>query len=322
MEGSAGTELHKFADDVRRGLTSSPKYLSSRYFYDDEGSRLFQQIMKLPEYYLTAAEIDIFTSQAGEILDAFFDGESAFDLIELGAGDGTKTAILIRHLLHNTVDLTYAPIDISREALDHLTETFRSEFPRLRLKPRHGDYLQVLGSLKNDSVRKKIVMFLGSNIGNFRREQALDFFRNLRSAMNESDRLFIGFDLQKDPQIILDAYDDAGGVTAEFNLNLLSRINREIGADFDVDEFSHYAIYHPLECAARSFLVSRKRQTVDISSLGMKVEFEPWEAIFMEISQKYSLPMIEDMAQECGFTVMKSFFDSRNFYTDSLWRPI
>jgi uncharacterized SAM-dependent methyltransferase len=163
-------------------------------------------------------------------------------------------------------------------------------------------------------------MFLGSNIGNFTREKALEFFRELRGVMNERDRLFIGFDMQKDPRVIVKAYDDPSGVTAAFNLNLLTRINRELGADFDLTNFSHYAQYRPKECAARSFLISRAKQTVNITALDRSFEFEQWEAIFMEISQKYTRTMIEDLATTSGFTIETDFYDGENFYTDSLWK--
>ena len=138
--------------------------------------------------------------------------------------------------------------------------------------------------------------------------------------MNPNDLLFIGFDLQKDPHVIVRAYDDAMGVTAAFNLNLLKRINRELGADFDLEKFTHYAVYRPVECAARSFLISREKQNVFVKALNQSFEFDQWEAIFMEISQKYSLKMIEGLAQESGFEIKQNFYDSRNYYCNSLWR--
>ena len=321
-------ELTQFAEDVLRGLSSIPKRLSSKYFYDDEGSRLFQEIMKLPEYYLTRAELGIFQDQADSILQAFLATDSrtevnpqSLDLIELGAGDGTKTAVLIEHFLATATDFTYSPVDISQEANDALLARFTEKFPKLRIEPHTGDYFQVLSSLRNGSSRRKILMFLGSNIGNFQREQAVDFFRQLRAVMNSNDRLFVGFDMQKDPRVIVSAYDDPEGVTAAFNLNLLRRINRELGGDFDLEKFSHYAQYRPVECAARSFLISREKQTVSISALERTFEFEQWEPIFMEISQKYTRAMIEELAGESGFEIETEFFDEVNFYTDSLWRP-
>jgi len=322
MNPSPTPELSQFAEDVLQGLSSTPKRLSSKYFYDDEGSRLFQEIMRLPEYYPTRAELKIFTEQTKEISDAFTKGADAIDLIELGAGDGTKTAVLIEHLLKHGVDFTYSPIDISQEANDALSERFKKKFPDLRISPHTGDYFKVLGSLRNGSDRRKILMFLGSNIGNFQRDQAVDFFRHMRSVMNANDRGFIGFDMQKDPRVIVDAYDDSQGVTAAFNLNLLRRINRELGADFDLDKFSHYAQYRPVECAARSFLISREKQTVTIKALNKSFDLEQWEAIFMEISQKYTRTMIEELAAASDFEIETEFFDDVNFYTDSLWRPV
>lgn len=322
MQSCTTPELTQFAEDVLKGLTSTPKSLSSKYFYDDEGSRLFQEIMKLPEYYLTASELEIFSRQTDAIYDAVTAGANAYDLIELGAGDGTKTAILVDRFLHDSADFTYSPIDISKEACDSLSANFREKFPELKIRPLHGDYFKILNSLKNGSERRKIIMFLGSNIGNFNREQALDFFRQLRDVMNSDDRLFIGFDLQKDPRVIVEAYDDYNGVTAAFNLNLLTRINRELGGDFDLSKFSHYAVYRPVECAARSFLISRERQTVHIEALKRSFDFDQWEAIFMEISQKYSGAMIEDLARESGFVIDATFLDSKRYYCDSLWKPV
>lgn len=321
MDTSTSPELTRFAEDVLAGLTSTPKQLSSRYFYDDEGSRLFMEIMKLPEYYPTRAEFKIFTEQTDAIYEAFTDGASGIDLIELGAGDGAKTAVLIEYFLKQGLDFTYSPIDISQEANDALAARFHQKFPSLNIAPHTGDYFKVLGSLKNGNGRRKVLMFLGSNIGNFSRNKALNFFRELRSVMTNDDRLFIGFDMQKDPRVIVAAYDDKQGVTAAFNLNLLTRINRELGADFDIEKFSHYAQYRPVECAARSFLISNEKQTVHIAALNRTFEFEQWEPIFMEISQKYTRLMIEELATESSFETEADFFDDENFYTDSLWRP-
>lgn len=326
MQSSQTPELSQFAEDVLVGLSSTPKYLSSKYFYDDEGTRLFQEIMKLPEYYLTGCELEIFEDQAAGILSSFSNGSpgdepGSFDLIELGAGDGMKTAILIDHFLKAKADISYSPIDISQEALDALTAKFRSEFPGLRMSARNGDYFKILGDLKNGDGRRKVLLFLGSNIGNFSREQSVDFFRSLRSVMSEDDLLFIGFDLQKDPHVIAAAYDDSQGVTARFNLNLLTRINRELGGNFDVGKFIHYANYRPIEGSARSFLISREHQTVHIDALGRDFEFDRWEPVFMEISQKYSQKMIAEFASESGFEIKENFFDSKRYYCDSLWRP-
>lgn len=322
MQGSRTSDLSQFAEDVLHGLSSMPKQLSSRYFYDDEGSRLFQQIMELPEYYPTRAEFKIFREQKDAICDVFLSDRGGIDIIELGAGDGAKTSVLIEHFLRVGSDITYLPIDISQEANDALEKRFHRNFPTLRISPHTGDYFKVLEDLNSDGSRRKVILFLGSNIGNFQQNSAVDFFRRLRRVMTDDDRLFIGFDMQKDPRVIVAAYDDPQGVTAAFNLNLLTRINRELGGDFDLTKFSHYAQYRPVECAARSFLISREKQTVHISALGRSFDFEQWEAIFMEISQKYTQPMIEELAEKSGFEIETEFVNEDDFYVNSLWRPV
>lgn len=320
MQASSATKQDSFAEDVSEGLSSSPKFLSSKYFYDDEGSRLFQQIMDLPEYYLTRAEFEVFSTQREEIFKAFTQQHSSFDLIELGAGDGTKTAILIDYFLQQNADFTYTPIDISQEALDSLTSSFKSRFPDLKIDAKTGDYFHILKSLKSDFQKPKIILFLGSNIGNFSKEASTSFFKSLHEVMHEGDMLFVGFDLQKDPRVILAAYDDAQGITAKFNLNLLRRINHELGANFDLAQFSHYALYRPNECAARSFLISRRDQDVSIEALNQSFHFKAWEPIFMEISQKYNFEMIEDLARKSGFQVNNNFYDANKYFVDSLWK--
>jgi dimethylhistidine N-methyltransferase len=322
MQSASETKQSTFAEDIDYGLSADPKFLSSKYFYDDEGSRLFQEIMKLPEYYLTRSELEIFSTQTEEIFKTFEADSVEFDLIELGAGDGLKTSILVKYFLEKQADFRYVPIDISAEALNFLTEKFHKECPNLSMKTEQGDYFKTLETFSEKSDKKKIILFLGSNIGNFSEELALEFFTELRSVMNERDFIFIGFDLHKNPKTILNAYDDSQGVTPKFNLNLLKRINRELGADFNIEEFSHYASYHPLERAARSFLISQKEQTVNIKSIGKSFEFQKWEPIYMEVSQKYNLEMIEKLARNSGFEVVKNFFDENKFYTNSLWKPV
>lgn len=315
-------EFSRFAKDVLDGLSSTPKSLSSKYFYDDEGSRLFQQIMQMPEYYLTDCELEIFQKQSADILAWFRTGgvQRPLDLVELGAGDGTKTAVLISHFLDAGADITYSPIDISQEAIDSLSAKFKNEMPSLKMTASVGDYFYVLNNLKGDTSRRKVLMFLGSNIGNFSYNESVEFFRSLRSSMNDGDLLFIGFDLQKDPRVIDAAYDDPHGITAGFNLNLLKRINRELGADFDIGDFSHYANYRPIDGAARSYLISRRDQDVKIDALGRSFHFDQWEAVFMEISRKYTLDSISDLAAESGFAIVNTFTDDRHYFCDSLWQ--
>lgn len=313
-------ELSQFAADVLDGLLSSPKSLSSKYFYDDEGSRLFREIMNLPEYYLTNCESEILNKHSDEIRDDLINGHDGIDIVELGAGDGIKTALLIESLLLSGVDITYSPIDISQEAVDTLSNAFAARFPGLRVNSLVGDYFEVLASLSADKERRKVILFLGSNIGNICGERAVEFFRGLHNSMNTDDLLFVGFDLQKDPDTILRAYDDSAGITARFNMNLLTRMNRELGADFDLKKFTHFANYDPIEGSARSYLISREKQSVEVKELGRTFEFDQWEPMFMEISQKYSINMIEDLAARGNFSVKRNYFDSRIYFCDSLWQ--
>ena len=322
MPIASETKKDTFAEDVLDGLSSNPKYLSSKYFYDDEGSRLFQEIMKVPEYYLTRSEYEIFSRQTAEIFEAFGADSGEFDLIELGAGDGTKTSLLVDYFIKHNVVFRYVPIDISAEALNILSEKFNNQFPKLNIQTEQGDYFRTLETFQKKSDRKKIILFLGSNIGNFSEKQSLEFFKELREVMNEKDFLFIGFDLHKNPKTILRAYADSLGITAKFNLNLLKRVNRELGGNFQIEEFKHYASYHPTERAARSFLISQKDQIVRIESLNKEFEFKQWEPIFMEVSQKFNLEMIQNISAESGFEVVRNFFDENKFYTNSLWKPL
>ncbi len=312
---------NSFAIDVENGLSSSPKFLNSKYFYDDNGSRLFQQIIELEEYYVTRAENEIFSRQTDAICEALGDKNSAFDLIELGPGDGIKTAFLIERLLQEQADFSYVPIDISDEAINILTGRFRAKFPALSIRPYTGDYFEVLGNIRLDG-KRKIILFLGSSIGNFSPGESRKFFQKIRGVMNSEDRFLIGFDLKKDPRVILRAYDDSQGVTSRFNLNLLSRINKELGGNFVLENFSHYAVYQPIEGAAKSYIISRKKQEVFIEKVGKTFVFEKWEPVFMEISQKYDAQMIEEISLENQFQVEKSFLDENAFFMDTIWKPV
>lgn len=309
-----------FADDVRQGLTSDPKYLLSRYFYDAAGDKLFQKIMNLPEYYLTWCEFEIFQKHWQNILWQL-DGQP-FDLVELGAGDGLKTRVLIRQFLAEKADFRYLPIDISRTVLQHLRETLYELWPDLPVTPVEGEYFSALQEIDMLSDRRKLVLFLGSNIGNMSQERAADFLRQLRQKLHPNDLLLVGFDLKKDPSVILAAYNDSQGVTREFNLNLLRRINRELGADFDLGAFRHWPTYNPLSGDTKSYLVSEQAQTVHIEALVLEVPFRKWEAIDMELSKKYDPPEIEWLAEHAGFEVEQWFFDEKKYFADVLFRAV
>lgn len=307
-----------FARDVREGLMRSPKKLPSKYFYDEKGDQLFQEIMQMPEYYLTDAELEIFERHKQAILEKV-NGEP-FDLIELGAGDGYKTKVLLGHFLKRGADFQYCAVDISENVLRHLEKDLKTSWPELPYQSLQGDYFEVLEDVNKKTGKKKVILFLGANIGNLRVDRARRFMGRIGENMHAGDLLLVGFDLKKDPQVILDAYDDAAGITEAFNLNLLRRINRELGGHFDLDAFKHWESYDPVTGETKSYLVSKRTQRVRIDALNQEFAFEAWEAIDVELSRKYSMPEIEKMARDTGFEVTAHFFDSRRYFVDSLWR--
>ncbi len=310
------TVLTELAQHVADGLQREPKALSSKYFYDDAGSRLFQQIMELPEYYPTRAEFAIFREHGPALASALSPaGGGAFSLVELGAGDGLKTKLLLRELLRTGPAFTYAPVDISAGAMTGLVAALAQELPALHVAPVVADYATALAQLRTRP-GSKAVLFLGSNIGNFGPQERLDFLRQLAAPLAPADRLLIGFDLQKDPRRIRAAYDDSQGITAAFNLNLLTRLNRELGANFNLAHWQHYTDYSPLNGAVRSFLVSTRAQQVSIDALDETFDFAAWEVIHTENSYKFTLPQIEALAAEASLRVVTHFTDSATDFAD------
>ncbi|MFD1095022.1 L-histidine N(alpha)-methyltransferase [Salegentibacter chungangensis] len=310
-----------FKEDVYKGLSAFPKYLLSKYIYDEKGDKLFQQIMEMPEYYLTNCELGILQTHTAAISDSF-NAEAGFDLIELGAGDGKKTKIILKYLSDKNYDFNYLPVDISQSVLVELEASLKKELPKVKVQPQQGTYFKTLEKLSDYNRRKKVILFLGSNIGNLLHEKAIDFLRNIREAMNPEDMLFMGFDQKKHPQKILDAYNDPAGITEAFNKNLLVRINRELDADFDPDQFLHWETYDPESGTAKSFLVSKKPQKVFIKGLDLKVSFKAWESIHTEISQKYDDSVVKWLADEAGLEVETSFKDNENCYKNYIFRKI
>ena len=310
--------LSEFSADTLKGLSAKPKYLLSKYFYNDIGSRIFQDIMQMPEYYLTDCELEVFTSQHNEILSAFKADNKAFELIELGAGDGLKTKVLLSSLVNQKIDFKYIPIDISKKAVTGLVHDLKNQIPDLPVEGIVGDYFKLIKKLNGQY--RKIILFLGSNIGNFEWNESIRFLQHLRSVINIDDMVFIGFDLKKDPELILNAYNDPSGHTAAFNLNLLKRINDELGGHFDLLNFMHQEVYDEQTGIAKSYLMSRKKQSVSIEKLGKAFEFEADEKMLMEMSQKYDLELIDDLAEKSGFQIVRNFMDSRQYFMNSLWK--
>lgn len=306
--------------EVRKGLSTHPKSLPSWLLYDDAGDKIFQEIMKLPEYYLTDSEFEVIKKYKNSFLKHFSPDGEPFELIELGAGDGTKTEILLSHFLSQNADLVYAPVDVSKNVLDTLSARMLKKLPELVIEPQAKRYYQALHDLKQRNERKNVVLFMGANIGNFHFEEAIDFMRNLANSLNDGDQMLVGFDLKKDPRIIQAAYDDNQGVTKQFNLNMLERLNRELQADFNLEHFDHAPYYNPQSGEAKSYLVSTKKQLVHIQSLNLKIPFDAWETIYTEISQKYDMEMIKSMARHSGLIIETTYYDNQYYFCNVLFK--
>ena len=319
-EISEGIQDVKFAEDVLIGLSASPKHLSSKYFYNKKGDQIFQQIMQMPEYYPTDCELFIFKKYKNELMQHFSGKPGFFDLIEFGAGDGMKTKVLLSHFLAKQANFKYLPIDISANILKHLSDDLNQNMPLLNVETLQGDYFDSLAQLNLVDSQKKVVLFLGSNIGNFTPMGTVDFLSQLNQNLAKGDMLLIGFDLKKDPQVILRAYNDPHGITKAFNLNLLQRINDELDADFNLDNFQHYPFYDPVSGECRSYLVSTLAQEVHVKSLNTSFHFHAWETLHTEISRKYDLHFIDSLADKTGFELVENFFDDNHYYVNSLWQ--
>lgn len=313
--------MNKFYEDVIRGLSFPSKYLESKYFYDAVGDKLFQDIMECPEYYPTRCEMEIFSKQTGVLSSLLRRHYSDFELVELGAGDATKSIHLLRRLLAENATFTYYPIDISTNVIKYLETKLPLQLPGLKVKGLNGEYFEMLERQKRESSKPKIVLFLGSNIGNIPADGVERFCKELRSHLNAGDLALIGFDLKKDPRTILAAYNDKGGITKRFNLNLLRRINDELGADFDLKKFEHYPVYDPGTGACKSYLVSLAEQRVCVGDTEC-FDFKEGEPIHTEISQKYTVEQTNDIAANCGFKPISHLYDSRHWFLDAIWECV
>jgi L-histidine N-alpha-methyltransferase len=308
-----------FLEDVLKGLSAPGKYLESKYFYDKRGDAIFQEIMNCPEYYPTRCEMEILSRQTPQIsalIRSHF--SNGFDVVEMGAGDATKSVHLLRYLQQGKTDFRYYPIDISSNVISLLESSLPDEVPGIKVHGLNGEYFEMLDRAKRLSFREKVVMFLGANIGNIPLEQVAAFCKDLRSHLSTGDLLLIGFDLKKDPELILSAYNDAQGITRRFNLNLLRRINRELGADFDLSGFEHRPEYNAQTGACKSYLVSTRDQRVCIAGMH-EIYFEEGEPIYMEISQKYSPEQTDELARATGFRPLRHFYDSKGYFIDAAW---
>ena len=307
-----------FARAVRAGLEATPRTLPCRYFYDDEGSRLFEQICDLPEYYLTRTEDAILAAHA----DAMLAGWVADPvLVELGSGSSSKTRRLIEAGLRAYGRLHYVPIDVSRGILEESARALVDRYPGLQVTGYAANYRDALGRIAERFDRPKLVAFLGSSLGNYEADAAVDLLRQVADAMDPADRLLLGTDLDKDPATLEAAYDDAPGVTARFNLNLLDRINLELGGDFARDRFRHEARYNPAHRRVEMHLVSLADQVVAIPDAGVTARFAAGESIHTENSHKYTPEALAELADRAGFVEEAAWADPDGRFRVQRWRP-
>ena len=306
-----------FASDVRAGLTATPKSLPPRWFYDDLGSTLFDAICFLPEYYVTRAETEVLTSFRNEIAVSF---GPQVRLVELGSGMARKTRILLDVLAARQGDIEYVPVDVDAAILERSGHDLLSEYPALHIRALCSDFSRpsIPLSAFAPSRARTIVLFLGSTIGNLDPDAAIAMLRDLHSALRPNDALFLGADLRKDRATLEAAYDDPLGVTASFNLNLLQRINRELGGHFELASFKHRAFYDEVRGRIEMHLVSRRAQRVRIDALDIEITFADGETIHTENSYKHDEATLRTLARESGFTIANTWTDAQRRFADVL----
>ncbi len=303
----AGATKENFRDEVLDGLSKSPRQLPYKFFYDQRGAQLFQEICDLPEYYITRTEIEILRLHGADMAKAL---GPQVELIGLGTGAGTKTRILLEEL-HNPA--VYVPIDISKEQLEQSSARFREMFPTLQVLPVCVDYLEPFElPLPRRLSSRSVIYFPGSTIGNFEPEIASELLARLVDVAGDGGGLLIGVDLQKDRDVLERAYNDAAGVTAQFNKNLLVRINRELEADFDLNRWQHHAIYSPSEGRIEIYLISDKEQTVHIGA--REFQFRAGEEILTEYSYKHTIAGFIELARKAGFHFEQVWTDDARWF--------
>ncbi len=305
-----------YAEEVRQGLTNSPKSLPPKLFYDAAGSALFEEITRLPEYYLTRTELEILRQYAGDISRA---AGTNLTVVELGAGTASKTSTLLHAVAAAQLRVTYVPVDISPAALEEARTRIGEQCPGVRIRPLVADFGEGFGFLRRIAGRK-LVVYLGSSIGNFEPDAAIAMLAEVRRQLSAGDALLLGTDLVKDQAVLIPAYDDAQGVTAEFNKNILRRINRELRANFDVDAFRHIAVWNPARSGMQIYLESTRTQRVHIAALNVDIAVWSGERIHTENSYKYTLPMVRRMLESAGYKLEQTWFDRRIWFALHLAR--
>jgi len=299
-----------YAEEVREGLSNYPKSLPCKLFYDSCGSALFEEITQLPEYYLTRTELEILREHSADIAAAAGFGTS---IVELGAGTAAKTCTLLKAFSRRQMRVPYYPVDISATALNEARERVEGECSGVAVRPVVADFSCGFGFLRNIHGRK-VVLYVGSSIGNFDPDAAVEMLLNIRQQLTAGDALLLGTDLVKDESILVPAYNDAQGVTEQFNKNILLRLDRELGANFNLSFFRHVAAWNPEKSRIEIYLESLRPQTVHIAALNMRVQFADGERIHTENSYKYTLEMVEKMLKPAGFELTRTWFDQRHWF--------
>ncbi len=322
LQTLAGSARPSFAEDVRAGLSASPKTLPPKYFYDELGSRLFEAICVLPEYYATRAETEILAAHAGEIAAAA--GRPLARLIELGSGDSRKTRHLLDSLLAGHLagqpELEYVPIDVAASVLERTSADLLREYPGLSIAAYAADFWDALAKLRAEpSPGRTLLVFLGSTIGNMAPEEQRALFRAVRRALVPGDAFLLGTDLRNPPEVLIPAYDDPLGVTAAFDLNVLARINRELGGEFELGEFRHLARYDGERHRIEMHLESRRDQRVRIGALAASFDFARGETIFTESSYKFDPAQLARWGEELGFARVETWYDARHRFGSHLF---
>ena len=308
--------LPQYAEEVAEGLLSQPKTLPCKLFYDAVGSALFEEITELPEYYLTRTELAILRESSEEMARAVGTGVT---VVELGAGTATKTATFLEALARRQMRVEYVPVDISPAALREARERLQWELPSVSVRPVVADFSEGFHFLRTIPGRK-VVLYLGSSIGNFDPDAAVKMLSQIRSELREGDALLLGTDLVKDPSILVPAYDDTQGITARFNKNILCRLNRELGANFDLDSFRHLALWNSKRSRMEIYLESLRPQRIRLSLLGLWVTMADGERIHTENSYKYTTRMVRAMLKPAGFALERTWFDEQRWFALHLAR--
>jgi dimethylhistidine N-methyltransferase len=308
-------QQQQFLTDVAHGLALTPKRIPPKYFYDAMGSDLFEQITETPEYYPTRTEAELLERHGETIVE---DAGLPETVVELGSGSARKTSLLLRRLLRDGRSVEYVPIDISAAAIAELSGRLLEQYPQLRINAQVGDYRAGIGALAQRQDGRKLFLFLGSSMGNYDFPEARALLTQVRAAMGPDDRFLLGLDQIKDTAVLNAAYNDGLGVTAAFNLNLLTRINRELGGQFDLSRFRHVAFYNAAECRIEMHLESRIDQTVRIEALGRGVVFRTGERLHTENSYKYNLAKLTELTAGLGLRVDRHWSDGRGWFSESL----